>query len=89
MARTAGRYIKPETICIGDVIRVTEKKRDTTVSVVGTVAKRERGRNYTEYVTAEGVTLLETYTHDDRKYTVTLLDRPAERTPHLFIVEDL
>lgn len=88
LANTA-RYIKPETICVGDVIRVTEKRQDVEVSTVGTVARRNYGTNFTEYVTEQGVTLLEVYTFDDRKIRVTLLDRQSDRTPHLYLVEEL
>lgn len=52
------RYIKPETICIGDTIKVTTKEMDTEVSRVGRVARRLHYNQITEYITAEGVSLL-------------------------------
>jgi hypothetical protein len=75
----AARYIKPETIVLGDVIRATVKNKDVEISHVGAVARREHNAASTEYISAEGVTLLEVYRFDDRKIRVTLLDRPADR----------
>jgi hypothetical protein len=73
------RYIKPETIVIGDTIRATIKVKDIEVAVVGKVAKREHTLSGTEYISAEGATIFETYKFDDRHLRITLLDRPADR----------
>jgi len=69
------RHIKPETICIGDVIRVTHKHKDVEKSVVGKVAKRDHYPRSTEYTTAEGVVLLEHFYATPQKVTVTLIQR--------------
>lgn len=69
------RYIKPETICIGDVIRVTTKHKDIETSVVGRVARREVYNYSTDYITNEGVTILEHFRYTGSSATVTLLER--------------
>jgi hypothetical protein len=79
----SARYILPETIVIGDVIRATIKNKDVEISSVGVVARREHTQSGTEYISPDGVTLLETYRFDDRKVRVTLLDRPADRAQTL------
>lgn len=75
------RNIKPETICIGDTIRVTHTHKDVTKSVVGTVGNRNVYGHSTEYATAEGVVL---YTHyryiPDKGYSIVLLERVALST---------
>lgn len=80
----AARHIKPETIVIGDTIRVTRKHKDVTVSTVGTVADRQHYTHSTEYLTADGVTILEYFRVTDKTVTVTLLNRPSEILPSLF-----
>lgn len=72
------RYIKPEVICIGDLIRVTVQNKDTEVSTVGRVARREINNYYTEYLTTDGVTLLEHMRYHPEKVVVTLLDRKED-----------
>lgn len=70
------KYVKPEVVHIGDVIRVTEKHHDTEVSTVGKVASREYDGSWRELRTAEGV-LLTKYNPSLRpisKATVTLLE---------------
>lgn len=71
------RHIKPETICIGDTIRVTHTHKDVTKTVVGTVAERHVYNHSTDYVTAAGVTLLNHFRYTPNSHTVTLLDRPT------------
>jgi hypothetical protein len=83
------RYIKPETICIGDVIRVTRKFKDTEQSVVGRVADRQQHTYSTEYSTAEGVVLYEHFRFNQQKVTVTLLERPLSNLTPLFDFDDM
>lgn len=78
-----GRHIKPETICIGDTIRVTWKHKDVTKSNVGVVAKREVWTHSTTYLTAEGAELLTHFRYTPNNETITLLNRPSEQTPQL------
>lgn len=53
------RFIKAETIRIGDVIRITWKQGDVTQSAVGKVAERKHHNgNMTEWLTAGGIVLL-------------------------------
>lgn len=73
-------YIKPETICIGDVIRVTRKYKDVEISEVGKVASRQHFSHSTEYQTAEGHVLLEQFYSTPQKVTVTLLQRDYVQT---------
>jgi hypothetical protein len=77
------RYIKPETICIGDTIRVTRKHKDAEISVVGKVAFRRVFNHSTEYQTEQEQVLLEHFRYTPQKLTVTLLDRPSDHTPTL------
>lgn len=74
------RYIKPETICIGDLIRVTRKHKDVEISVVGKVASRQHFPRSTEYQTANGYVLLEQFYSTPEKVTVTLLHREYFQT---------
>lgn len=57
-------YIKPETICIGDTIKVVyspDELNDTTRSVIGTVAARNQKPPFTtEYLSIKGYPLLVT-----------------------------
>lgn len=83
------RYIKPETICIGDVIRVTRKHKDVEISTVGRVANRQVYNYSTDYVTADGVTLYEHVRYAPiQKVTVTLIERPADKLEPLFDFND-
>lgn len=82
------RYIKPETVSRGDVIRVTWKWRDTEKSVVGTVASIQHYTHSTEYETAEGEVLFTRWrVNPPFKLTIALLDRPSDRTPEMFELE--
>lgn len=74
------RYIKPETICIGDLIRVTRKHKDVEISVVGKVASRQHFPHSTEYQTVEGYVLLEQFYTTPEKVVVTLLQREYTQT---------
>jgi hypothetical protein len=75
------RYIKAETICIGDTVRVSHDELDSTVSIVGVVGKRERRGRETEYFTTGGRLLLTTiYGATARTRTITLLDRVVTNT---------
>jgi hypothetical protein len=60
---TTARYIKHESIKIGDVIKVERKVQDATVTTIGRVARRDRGLHVTEYTTDQGIVLL-THWHD-------------------------
>ena len=75
------RYIKPETICIGDKIKIRFSTGDMEQTRTGTVAKREHfGRNTSEVRTAEGYVLLEWFTDGTTSppnAVVTLIHRPA------------
>jgi len=83
------RYIKAETICLGDTIKVTfppDDDMDMERTYVGTVASRDRIPPFrTVYHTAKNAVLLHHVIGETPKYRITLLDRaelPA--TPQLF-----
>jgi len=83
MTRTvpAVRHIKPESIQIGDTIKVDKPFQDSIVSHVGIVAKREHLGDFTEYRTVQGVILLEHNRRMPEKVKVTLLKRMLETVP--------
>lgn len=85
--KTAARFIKHESIKIGDTIKVEENIADITVTRVGTVAKRDHSHFGTDYVTAQGVALY-THTRDGLKTAkITLLARAlnvSDMTDRLF-----
>jgi uncharacterized membrane protein len=73
--KTAVRYIKHESILIGDTIRVEEVIEDATVIRVGQVASRDRVSYGTDYITSKGIVLY-THTRDNLKTAkIALLDR--------------
>jgi hypothetical protein len=75
------RYIKPESIQIGDTVKVSKPFQDAIVSTVGIVAKRDHVGDFTEYLTAQGVLLLEHNRRMPEKVKVTLLNRTLDNTP--------
>lgn len=82
MTRTnKARYIKPETICIGDLIKVTRKFKDAEISEVGRVAYRDHEGRYTDYLTSEGYLLVQLIAGVTYPRKITLLDREADRLP--------
>jgi hypothetical protein len=77
-ATASTRYIRPESIQIGDTIKVDKPFHDSIVSHVGIVAKREHLGDFTEYRTVKGVILLEHNRRMPEKVKVTLLKRTLE-----------
>lgn len=76
------RYIRPETIDIGDTIRVTfPKHQGMTNSITGTVAKREEHGMRRHMLTEEGGRLLVWEPGKHENFRVTLLDRNPKREP--------
>lgn len=70
------RFIRPETVEIGDTVRVTYPVNGgIEVSKVGTVASREDHGNLRIYLTAEGGHLFDWQPHTTRHVRVTLLAR--------------
>lgn len=79
------RFIRPETIDVGDTIRVTFKKNDgIEMSLVGTVARREDHGAMRQMITAEGGIILAWSPGEARNVRVTLLDRAPHVAPALF-----
>ena len=78
---TDPKYVKPETLHIGDVIRVTDQVSDTEQSIVGRVATREYQSSWRVLKTALGVELLRYNPNivSKRKTRVTLLEPAASR----------
>lgn len=73
------RYIKPETVMIGDTLRVTRKEGDVTYSKTGTVASRAYEGAFRAYYSAEGHELLR-WRPDQTTPTVTLIHRVEQST---------
>lgn len=71
------RYIKPESIKIGDTIKVEGQYHDAVFTRTGRVAKRDQQRGLTEWLTAQGVIMVTRYDsgHVDGNVKVTLLNR--------------
>lgn len=76
---TQPRYIKAETICIGDTIKVTYPAkgiRDIEKTLTGTVATRDRQPPYTTvYYTGNNQVLLQHVIGYTPNYRITLLNR--------------
>lgn len=80
------KYIKPESICIGDTIIVRNEMQDSVVSYTGTVNTRHHYSHTTEYATAQGVVLLACHadgTTAPPNCTITLVNRKANEHPVL------
>jgi hypothetical protein len=72
------RFIKPDSIQIGDTIKVDKPFQDSIVSHIGIVAKREHLGDFTEYRTTQGVILLEHNRRMPEKVKITLIKRALE-----------
>ena len=72
------RYIKPETIRIGDVIRVTHHDEDAEYGVKGRVMAREHATEGTFWKTATDKILLYRDRAMNTGATVTLIESAAE-----------
>jgi len=73
------RYILPETIHVGDVIRITTKRDDIERTTVGKVASREHEGAATVLRTEAGHEIIR-YIHENaRSFKVTLLDPAPTR----------
>lgn len=70
---TLPRHIKPETIHIGDVIRVRTETGDLERSVVGKVASRDHEGAATVYRTQGGEEILRYIRENSRSFVVTLI----------------
>lgn len=74
MKRPRPIYIRPETVSIGDTIKVAVQVRDMAVARVGVVAHREIVGQSVKFTTRTGCVLLE-YTPGTRDpYKITRLD---------------
>lgn len=84
------RFIKPESVDIGDTIRVTTQGNDgITTEKVGKVARRDDHGNVRAYFTAENGRLL-SWTPGKSSPRITLLNRePETNEPALFDMEML
>jgi len=83
-AAPAVRYIKAETICIGDTIKVQSTDRDLLTCKFGIVARREHYPNSTDYETSAGITLLTVFADGYKAYDhIVLLHRKATDQPTL------
>lgn len=80
------RFIKTESIMIGDTVKVEQEWEDCTVIRIGTVARRDHSRHMTEYLTNKGVVLLTHFPEAPEKTKISLLHRSinAEQLERLF-----
>jgi len=83
------RYIRPETICIGDIIKVSWNHKDVIKSIQGEVAHREHYTHSTEYSTAEGQVLCTHWRYQKPDFRVTLILRKSDTNPALFNMENI
>ena len=81
MTVTTPRYVKPETVHIGDVIRVTIKVSDTEQTTMGRVAEREYQGSWRVLKTELGVTLATYNPNIDMKnrQRITLIEAAPSR----------
>lgn len=75
------RYIKPETIVLGDLIRVASKVDGVEVARLGRVEDRAHEGSATVYRTAEGGEVLRYIRENTRDMTVTLIEPSPRRQP--------
>jgi hypothetical protein len=69
------RTIKPETVCIGDLIKVSLPHKDTVKSVVGRVARREYESGGSVSYTAENEVLFIYHPAHKPLFKITLMHR--------------
>lgn len=82
------RYIKVETVHIGDTIKVAKASGDVTIVTTGTVAERSYDGSYRRLYSREGILIAEYNPELSRKLTVTLLAcAPTREQPALFDLE--
>lgn len=81
------RYIKPESICIGDLIKVSWAAYGVSTSRVGVVARRDVLVHTTEYRSKEDGLLVRHIRYEKPNFVVTLIARAAEKEPTLFELE--
>lgn len=81
MTVTAPRYVKPETVHIGDVIRVTVKVSDTEQTTMGRVAEREYQGSWRALKTELGVALAKYNPNIDmeNRQRITLIEAAPSR----------
>lgn len=79
-------YIKPETVCIGDTIRVTYKGLPGGIeeSATGIAVSRQIDRQRTALLTQSGDEILSYVAGSKPPYTVTLLNRNEPTAVRLF-----
>lgn len=75
------RFIKPETIVLGDMIRVSSKCDGIEFARTGIADTREHEGASTVYRTPEGGELLRWIPENARAFTVTLLQPSERRVP--------
>lgn len=84
LKNSKARYIKHESIRMGDIIKISGHYVDMDITRQGTVRKRLHNGREVEYLTAQGAVLLTVYgdgTSDAGRYTVTLLRRELDSKP--------
>jgi len=78
------RFIKPDSIRMGDLVRVTGKYQDVDIARTGYMVKRDHQGRTTTYYSAAGVELLSVYgdgTTSPERAKVTLITRPMVSSP--------
>lgn len=77
----AERYIQPESVSIGDTVRMYTVVGDMQISNIGVVARREHVGRATEYYTAQGNLLGVNWRDGVTKLRVTLLKPAPQNAP--------
>lgn len=73
------RYIKPETIVLDDLIRITTKRDGIETTRMGRAVTRDHEGSSTVYRTAEGGELLRYIPANSVDFTVTLIEPSSRR----------
>jgi len=77
---TKPRYIKPETICIGDVIRYATEVDDIEVAKTGYVGSREYVGQWVHILSPKGTVILIWHPAHPLPGRITLLQAAATQT---------
>lgn len=78
------RYVRPENLGIGDMIRASWLVDDVRISREGKIAKREYDGQFRVFLTNAGHELFRWHPSYPREIRVTLLDRAPVPQPTLF-----
>ena len=75
------RYVKPEQLYIGDLVRVTWETGDTERTITGRIARRDYEGGVRVFTTGDGHELFRWHPANARSFRITLLEESRTRYP--------